>query len=271
MDLFHSVSRTMMVWGFASLLQTGVLADEVTLNINARWLKTAEGQLMPTNGLVLLVASTNDAVFSGPTTNAFTSGDDIVLIRGDLSGTRTAGWFTGATNNLVVNIGGLNSGAPLALYWFPTMTTASVAPTNGTPYGFYRDEVGVDTSVSWVIPPPANNVSLRFKTADAGSSVNSTNSGSALWATGSVFSQNKEVFISPTSANLTITFFGIPGHQYTIERSTNLVTGLGWVPISTNILTISGVFQVSDSFNDLGITAPPIPSSAFYRLRYNAP
>ncbi|MGA2281222.1 MAG: leucine-rich repeat domain-containing protein [Verrucomicrobiota bacterium] len=72
-----------------------------------------------------------------------------------------------------------------------------------------------------------------------------------------------------TSTNVTATFFGVPGYQYTVERSTNLVQGLGWVPVSTNTAPANGVFQVIDNFQDLGIPIPPVPSSAYYRLLYN--
>lgn len=68
-----------------------------------------------------------------------------------------------------------------------------------------------------------------------------------------------------TSTNITATFFGVPGYQYTAERSTNLLL---WVPISTNIAPAIGVFQVIDNFQDLGIPIPPVPSPVYYRLLY---
>jgi hypothetical protein len=37
-----------------------------------------------------------------------------------------------------------------------------------------------------------------------------------------------------STSNLTAAFFGIPGFRYIVERSTNLVQGAGWLPISTN-------------------------------------
>jgi len=44
---------------------------------------------------------------------------------------------------------------------------------------------------------------------------------------------------------------------------------LGWVPISTNVAPGSGIMQIKDSYQDLGIPVPPGPPSAYYRLRYN--
>jgi hypothetical protein len=77
------------------------------------------------------------------------------------------------------------------------------------------------------------------------------------------------VNLNVSSTNVTANFFGVPGFQYTVERSTNLTQGLGWVPISTNIAPTNGLIQVVDDFQDLGIPIPPVPSSAYYRLRYN--
>jgi hypothetical protein len=68
-----------------------------------------------------------------------------------------------------------------------------------------------------------------------------------------------------SSTNVTANFFGVPGFRYTVDRSTNLTQGLGWVPISTNTAPTNGLMQVVDNFLDLGI----MPSNAFYRLRYN--
>jgi hypothetical protein len=74
-----------------------------------------------------------------------------------------------------------------------------------------------------------------------------------------------------SSTNATVNFFGVPGFQYAVERSTNLTpgVGLGWVSIRTNVAPSSGIIQVKDNFQDLGIQIPPLPSTAFYRLRYN--
>ena len=77
------------------------------------------------------------------------------------------------------------------------------------------------------------------------------------------------VNLNVSSTNVTANFFGVPGYQYTVDRSTNLTQGLGWVPISTNTAPGNGLIQVVDNFQDLGIPIPPVPSSAYYRLRYN--
>jgi hypothetical protein len=186
-----------MILGVATLLQTTVLAgNEVTFNVYANKLKTANGQPLPTTGLVLLVASTNGTVFGGPTAGAFTSGDDIVLARWDMSTALSSGEFLNSANNLAF-FGSWNAGDPLALYWFPTMTLASVGPTNGAPYGFYRDPVGVDGSFPWVTPSAGSTINLDFLTAEAGSSVNLAVAGNASLVVGAISCPN--ITVSPAS------------------------------------------------------------------------
>jgi Bacterial Ig-like domain (group 1)/Bacterial Ig domain len=58
-----------------------------------------------------------------------------------------------------------------------------------------------------------------------------------------------------------VTFSGLAGLPYSVERSTNLTA---WVSILLTNAPPGGLFQVSDDFSDLG--GPP--SAAFYRLRY---
>jgi hypothetical protein len=77
------------------------------------------------------------------------------------------------------------------------------------------------------------------------------------------------VKLNISATNVMANFFGLPGFRYSVDRSTNLTAGLGWVPISTNIAPANGVIQIIDNFQDLGIQVPPIPASAYYRLRYN--
>ena len=74
-----------------------------------------------------------------------------------------------------------------------------------------------------------------------------------------------------STTNAMVNFFGVPGAQYEVDRSTNLTPGLGmgWVPISTNTAPVSGIIQVNDSFQNLGIQVPPTPPASYYRLRPN--
>jgi autotransporter-associated beta strand protein len=72
--------------------------------------------------------------------------------------------------------------------------------------------------------------------------------------------------VSVTNNVATVTMFGIAGYQYVTDRSTNLTTGTGWVPINTNMPSSDGPFQVNDDYS-IGLGGVP-PTQAFYHLRY---
>jgi hypothetical protein len=65
--------------------------------------------------------------------------------------------------------------------------------------------------------------------------------------------------------SVTLSFAGVPGYTYAVERSTNLPT---WTPIWTNTAPAGSFFNFTDTFGDLGGIAP---SSAFYRLSWTPP
>jgi hypothetical protein len=67
--------------------------------------------------------------------------------------------------------------------------------------------------------------------------------------------------VGPSAA---VSFAGIPGYVFEVQRSTNLS---GWTALATNVVSGNGRFGITDSFADLG--GPP--ARAFYRLRYLAP
>jgi hypothetical protein len=62
--------------------------------------------------------------------------------------------------------------------------------------------------------------------------------------------------------NAQVTFPGVPGYKYVVQRSTDLTATTGWKSISTNSTSTDVVFTVTDTFPDLGSQ----PGMAFYRL-----
>ena len=76
-----------------------------------------------------------------------------------------------------------------------------------------------------------------------------------------VTGQNATVTVSGSSASLT--FYGIPGYTYTVQRAT-AVNG-PWVNIATTTVGAGGTINVTDTFQGLG--GPP--SSAYYQLEWN--
>jgi hypothetical protein len=130
-------------------------------------LKTAEGAPMPESGLVLLAASTLDSAFSEPTPNSFFSSlDDIIVGRWSLDSGFGPGVFT---RDFTTTLSGdWNTGDPLQLYWYPTLTEAATQPGAGTTFGRYTDPVGIDGSDPWFTPSDGNaQNTLRFVTTDA--------------------------------------------------------------------------------------------------------
>jgi hypothetical protein len=166
-----------------------------------------------------------------------------------------------AISDLLTNVTDL-SGYPITLVGVGTdganlLTTNGATLVNNGAYIFYTNSA-----------TPNVNDSFEYSVTD----------GQGDTALGPVFITMNNNLIGQTNASLvagttsiSATFFGVPGYRYAVDRSTNLApgVGLGWVPISTNTAPAAGAIQVIDTFQDLGIPIPPLPSPVFYRLRYN--
>ncbi|HTB83549.1 MAG TPA: Ig-like domain repeat protein [Candidatus Sulfotelmatobacter sp.] len=124
-------------------------------------------------------------------------------------------------------------------------STNGVTLTTGSGYAFYMNTNVVNDQFTYT-------VSDGF----GGSATATISLTAQAFATG----QSGSVSVSGSSA--TVSFAGIPGLSYTIQRSTNLVS---WTGILTTNAPSGGVFNVIDNFTDLG--GPP--GSAYYRLQYN--
>ncbi len=85
----------------------------------------------------------------------------------------------------------------------------------------------------------------------------------SLTVTGSVNSVTGTVtgVINPAGNSAITSFSGTPGHLFSVQRSTDL---LSWTMILTTNAPASGLFICTDNFSDLG--GPP--PYAFYRLRW---
>jgi hypothetical protein len=66
-------------------------------------------------------------------------------------------------------------------------------------------------------------------------------------------------FVSLNGGNPIVSFTGIAGYQYEIQRSTNL---LDWSTLLITNAPAGGLFSFTDTFSDLGGAAP---ATAFYR------
>ena len=185
MKLLSAAQRSLVLFSFLLIHQQ--VDATVTINLGASSLDQVNGVPMPVTGLVLLVASTTDSTFGGPTASAFVTGDDVEVARWDLSADNIPGLINNTT--IATLTGAFGAGDPLAIYWFPTLDISAVAPGGGTTYGFYRDP-GADSSATldgsdpWVTPADGSTVGLLFLTADG--LVGGSNPASAGDATSAV-------------------------------------------------------------------------------------
>jgi len=166
----------------ASLLNLQAFAT-VTLNVTGADLRDNNGVLMPTTGLVLLVADTlSNGFYTGTSllpeatlTNAFNflQGDDMILWTGQLDSFLGDGIFNKNMASLAFT-GNWGPTDPLALYWFPTLTPLSTTVGALTWYGMYTTNVVLDgttpTLGGWFTPPDASGVILNFLTVSEGGS-----------------------------------------------------------------------------------------------------
>jgi hypothetical protein len=76
------------------------------------------------------------------------------------------------------------------------------------------------------------------------------------------FASGQTASVAVSGSTATVTFAGIPGYKYGVQRSTNVVD---WVTLEITNAPGTGAFQVTDNFSDLGT----VPSSAYYRLMWN--
>ena len=162
----------------ASFLLLSVSASRATISflIDGDQLRDSAGNAIGQSSLFVLVSSTTDLTFGAITEDSSTAvgsllnGDDKILFRGDLAtfGTGSNGVVSAATGGLTLDSGllsGWTSGDPLALLWFPTLTTASGTIASGTTYGLYTNGTPVDGSDAWITPTdPTTDHALLFYT-----------------------------------------------------------------------------------------------------------
>lgn len=143
---------------------------QILLRLDAEILKDQNGNAIPIgDGLMILVASTTDAVFNDPSADFFVKGDDVEVgrwaIHIDNASDQNGVLFV--DNQSFSPSGHWNEGDPLALFWYPSLTTASTSPSVGDAYGIYRDAVGLDGGDPWVTPADSQQRNLYFLTSDS--------------------------------------------------------------------------------------------------------
>jgi hypothetical protein len=281
--------KKLLFVGLISLSHATAYCQFVSFNIDAEVLKTAGGTAIPTSGLVILVASTLDASFGGPTDTSFVSGDDIELKRWDLSSGFNLPGILSVFSGPLQLTGNWNPGDPVQMYWFPTLTLGSIAPGPGTSYGQYRDAVGIDGSEVWTTPAagfPVGSRSLRFSMSDAtflftgGSmpalagkaSSQSQFSGRHVFYNRSAFDGNDpSANASDDGAIATDKTALLPGGTATLANYTSYSRGINGIMV--DIASLPGTptasdfsFKVGNDNTPNGWGAAPAPTSISVRL-----
>ena len=160
--------RTSLISCLIVLSSAVAYGQLVAINIDAELLKDQSGNAMPTTGLAFLAVDTQGDGFSSPSPGAFfSSADDQIIKKWDLSAFNTAGVLSDTTGQQLLT-GNWNSGDALKLYWYPNLTVNSTSPgASGVHYGSYSGSAGVNGSGAWTTPNVGVLLSLRFFTSDA--------------------------------------------------------------------------------------------------------
>lgn len=251
--LRHQIIPVMRILILAVLALTTWTSQALTIQVDADLLKDSNGNSMPTNGLVILVASTTDSTFNGPTAGSFASGDDIVVAKFNLNSSGAPGVLIDVAPSLSLT-GNWTVGDPLAIYWFPTLTTNSSAPTAGIPYGMYTTATPLDGSDPWVTPQSSANIDLRFITTDS-DSVNGhlagSNAATAALASnvvGSGLTAPNLAISLLGGGNINLHLTGAANANYAIQYVNALLnSGNSWQTLSNGTANSNGVIDFQDS------------------------
>lgn len=229
--------------------------SNVDLNVLAADLQTAAGALMPSNGLVVIVASTTNSTFDGPSADAFATGDDVVVFMGDIQGSGTNGTFISAITNSLT--GNWNTGNPLQLYWFPTLATNATSPGAGTSYGQYSDAVGVDGSDPWLTPATGAVVNLTFLTTVHGGTNAQTAGRASL-----TIPFPAQLTVSPSSADFGLAVIGTTNSQSFAAINTGTLALTGTASVAGPFLISNGTNFVLSGGATSTVTVAFAPDSA---------
>jgi len=185
----------------AFILSTVNSNATVTIQLQAETLRDQNGVAMTSSGLFLLVSSTTNAGFgslvAGSSTavgQSITGDSDYVVLRGNLVSSFANYGVDGvldftATGIDLSSVPGWSTGDPMALLWFPTLTTASTTIPEGTPYGMYTNATAIDGSDAWVTPNDPSTARYGFFTQDGtnvGPGANPNSAGNASYVVGAV-------------------------------------------------------------------------------------
>lgn len=172
--------------GVVPLLAAGLLAGlspeagAVSILFGGDFFPDSVGAGIPDGAIVQLVVSTEDASFGDPTIDSFVGeADDLILM------TTTADSFLGTFNRGVASgfvqnrnfDTAFDSGDPLLLRWWPTLTAADSEPGATVVYGEFRpaddSTVTAGSDHPFLVPDnQSDNITLRMNVDFAGDQTN---------------------------------------------------------------------------------------------------
>jgi hypothetical protein len=258
-----------LAFGIASLVTSAARAD-VSLIVSAANLQDEGGTSAPPYSIALLVVDTRGDGFAtlldplsplSPGSCLVSAGgpaNDLIIAKWDLSSLNIPGQLLNiATASPGATVA---SGMPLALYWFPSRTTAATI-VGYTHYGIYTSAAAIDGSDPWVFPYDGSLVQLNFYTASrGGSNPDSAGRAGTGYLETSDPSQNTFLTCNIDGTNVVLTFLASPFVFYDVLTTTDLVSG-SWSDIATNLSSGSGCGTMT--FTNAGAATVP---QRFYRL-----
>src|SRR6188508_1379635 len=143
--------KKLLYLGLALLASATFAHATITINLGAGNLYgTSTATLFPAGGLLQLIVSSTDNVFSAPVAGSYTgnSADDVILASFT---TLTPGTFQQVINFALS--GNIGPGDQILLRWFPTLTLADTTPPAGAPFGQFRTDLIENFSdIPWNLP-----------------------------------------------------------------------------------------------------------------------
>ena len=147
--------KKLLYLGLALLASATFAHATITINLGGGNIYgTSTATLFPAGGLLQLIVSSTDNVFTAPVAGSYTgnSADDVVLASfADQCRLGSPGTF--AQPIIFTFTGNIGPGDQILLRWFPTLTLANTTPPAGAPFGQFRTDLIENFSdIAWNLP-----------------------------------------------------------------------------------------------------------------------
>lgn len=154
------------ILALCALVVTAHAQSTITINFDVGVLANNSGIPVADGSLLQIIASP-DVVFDAPSDASFITGNDLLIYSWAFD-SATSGMNGVATFEMNVNLSQFPVvGHYLAVRWYPTLSSQSIAPGFNTFYGEY----GYVQDSSWVAPAAGNIIGLQMITVALGGSV----------------------------------------------------------------------------------------------------